>query len=238
MTRCKILLRWILFCITLLLLAMPAGCASAPGNPSAVTLTPEQIQSDGNLVLVNAAHLWPENYEPESLISLIEERPQGLVGLRDGSLTAQPEAFQALVSMLEAAKEAGYTGYIVLSAYRSYEQQAQLYQEEQQDWLSGLFSSGSQTAAPGASEHHTGLAFDLGVMEGDQLISGFGDTPQGQWVNAHCADFGFIQRYAEDKQDITGIIDEPWHYRYVGIEAAQAMTASGECLEEYLNMVD
>lgn len=210
------------------------GCAPPTTAVPFITLTVEQITQEQNLVLVNAARLWPQGQEPDGLISLIENRPKGLLGLRDSSLMLQEVAFGALVDMLTAAKEDGHTGYIVLSAYRDWEKQEELYAKEQKQWYKRIFGQASGTAAPGASEHHTGLAVDLGVMLDGKVQSGFGNTPQGKWVNAHCAEFGFIQRYAQGKEAITGIADEPWHYRYVGIQAAQAMTEAGECLEEYI----
>ena len=77
-------------------------------------------------------------------------------------------------------------------------------------------------ALPGSSEHHLGLAVDL---LGDDAIA---------WLQAHCWDYGFILRYTEEKQAITGIVDEPWHFRYVGTEVSLDMKDSGLCLEEYL----
>lgn len=223
-----------LVCLCAVISLLSVGCVPSDPTEHSFTLSPEDIRAAGTLVLVNSHSLWPADYEPENLISLMENRPKGLVGLRDGSLMADAEAFEALVDMLEAAKEAGHSGYTVLSAYRSTEKQEELYRKEQASFLKKLLGSAARTAAPGASEHHTGLAFDLGIMHDGNLIDGFGSTPEGQWVNAYCTEFGFVQRYAAGKEAITGIVDEPWHYRYVGIDAAQAMVQSGLCLEEYL----
>ena len=84
---------------------------------------------------------------------------------------------------------------------------------------------------PGTSEHNAGLAMDICSLE-----QNFEETKEFEWLCENAADYGFILRYPEDKQDITKIIYEPWHWRYVGVEAAQEMKASGECLEEYLGV--
>ena len=83
---------------------------------------------------------------------------------------------------------------------------------------------------PGASEHQTGLAFDVTVETGD----GFESTPQYAWLTQHAHEYGFIQRYPANKSAITGISYEPWHYRYVGVDAATRMWQSGQTLEEFL----
>jgi D-alanyl-D-alanine carboxypeptidase len=83
---------------------------------------------------------------------------------------------------------------------------------------------------PGASEHQTGLAFDVTAYRNG---GGFEDTEQFRWLKAHCSDFGFILRYPEGKEEITGIPYEPWHYRYVGVEVAREIHENGWTLEEY-----
>ena len=89
-------------------------------------------------------------------------------------------------------------------------------------------------ARPGTSEHQAGLAVDIVSVEYQVLDEGQEDTPLQQWLMAHCWEYGFILRYPTDKSDLTGVGYEPWHYRYVGEEAAKAITEQGICLEEYL----
>ena len=84
-------------------------------------------------------------------------------------------------------------------------------------------------ARPGYSEHHTGLAVDL-----NDVSDNFEETEAYRWLQAHSADYGFVQRYRQDKVDITGIDNESWHYRYVGVEHAQEMNRLDLCLEEYV----
>ena len=89
-------------------------------------------------------------------------------------------------------------------------------------------------ALPGTSEHATGLAVDIISTEYAALDDRQGDTEEQKWLMEHCWEYGFILRYPESKSHITGIQFEPWHYRYVGVAAAQEIMAKGLCLEEYL----
>ena len=89
-------------------------------------------------------------------------------------------------------------------------------------------------ALPGYSEHETGLAVDIVSVDHQTLDRDFADTPEGQWLAANSAQYGFLVRYTADKQEITGITYEPWHFRYVGRDAALAMQQQNLCLEEYL----
>ena len=89
-------------------------------------------------------------------------------------------------------------------------------------------------AVPGTSEHNSGLAIDIITPSYQVLDEGFAETKAFRWLDANASKFGFILRFPKDKQDITKIIYEPWHYRYVGIETAPIIKASGLCLEEFL----
>ena len=89
-------------------------------------------------------------------------------------------------------------------------------------------------APPDTSEHQTGLALDLVSLDYQLLDEKQEQTPEQQWLMAHSWEYGFVLRYPSDKSAITGIGYEPWHYRYVGKEAAKAMHESGQCLEEYV----
>ena len=89
-------------------------------------------------------------------------------------------------------------------------------------------------AAPGTSEHQVGLALDIVDFDDQNLTDAQADTPTQRWLIEHSWEYGFIFRYAADKTEITGVVYEPWHYRYVGLEAAETITKRGICLEEYL----
>ena len=146
-----------------------------------------------------------------------------------------PVAKAALASMLEAGKVAGFN-YNAFSGFRSYEYQTTLYNRYVN--RDGKEAADRYSARPGYSEHQTGLAFDIGE-NGRQdlwLTEQFGETPAGQWLmnNAHL--YGFILRYPQGKEHITGFMYESWHYRYVGVEHATAIFNAKTTLEEYLNI--
>lgn len=135
-------------------------------------------------------------------------------------------AYAALQQLQAGAKAAGYS-MPLLSGYRSYEYQASLYNSYvAQD---GQALADTYSARPGHSEHQSGLAFDIGALD-----NAYGNTPGGRWLNAHCADYGFILRYPAGKESITGYQYEPWHVRYVGSDIASQIMSQGITLEEYL----
>ena len=141
-----------------------------------------------------------------------------------------PETRAAYNAMAATATVAGHPIWIQ-SGYRSYWTQADLF-------VSNVGKYGSEEKAnlicarAGQSEHQAGLALDLAGSEGI-LTSG---SPTGQWVSAHCAEYGFILRYPEGKTWATGYVFEPWHFRYVGVELAQILTDSGLSVEEYAGL--
>jgi len=172
----------------------------------------------GDILLVNDAHRLPADYVPEGLVNLYQLRHSFRMANSEIRLTR--ETYEAMERMFHAAEEADMNGYIVTSGYRSYERQVEIYAE----------SEPGKAQQPGASEHQTGLAFDVTV----ETSEGFENTPQYGWLAAHAHEYGFIQRYPANKADITGISYEPWHYRYVGVEAATRMYQSGQTLEEFI----
>lgn len=124
---------------------------------------------------------------------------------------------------------------VLRSAFRSYDTQANLYQ--QYVARDGKKKADTYSAQPGHSEHQTGLAFDLGNTEGsDDFLESFEDTKEGQWLARHAHEYGFIIRYPKGKSDITGYQYEPWHLRYLGKETATKVYESGHTLEEYLGL--
>lgn len=139
-----------------------------------------------------------------------------------------PDAQAAFDEMQEAAAEEGLNLYIS-SGFRSYEYQGQLYEGYVEK--SGKAAADRYSARPGHSEHQTGLAFDLNTID----IS-FAQTEEYEWIQAHCAEYGFIIRYPEDGEEITGYMYEPWHIRYLGKEIAKKVYDSGLTLEEYLGI--
>lgn len=137
------------------------------------------------------------------------------------------EATEAFNKMARAAKNEGLNIYAT-SVYRDYYTQKAIYEREVNNY--GIQHAERTTARPGHSEHQTGLAFDLNTITLD-----FKDTEEGRWCAEHCYEYGFILRYPEGKEHITGYTYEPWHFRYIG-EDAKAIHKSGLTLEEYLGI--
>ena len=130
------------------------------------------------------------------------------------------------------------------SGYRSVERQTALFKRKTNSFMAEGFSreeaekqAAMWVARPGTSEHNTGLAADIvsadWYSKHSDLTADFEDTPEFEWLYAHCADYGFILRYPRGKENVTGVTYEPWHYRYVGKDAAKAIMQAGGTLEEY-----
>ena len=178
----------------------------------------ESNRFKGSILLVNEQNRLREDYVPDELVNLYQQRHSFRMASSEIYLTRQ--TYEAMERMFHAAEEANMNGYIVTSGYRSYHRQAEVYAE----------SEPGKAQQPGASEHQTGLAFDVTVETGD----GFENTPQYGWLMQHAHEYGFVQRYPANKSDITGISYEPWHYRFVGVDAATRMYKTGQCLEEFI----
>ena len=145
-----------------------------------------------------------------------------------------PELILPLNEMMDAFyNETGLKTVIVTSGYRSYELQQALFEEKAAEV--GEQEAERWVARPGTSEHHTGLAIDLGLyFEEDGSSAEFDGSGEYAWFAEHAPEYGFILRYPPERSDITGIAHEPWHFRYVGVEHAQAITEAGLTLEEYV----
>ena len=184
-------------------------------------------QDDWRLILVNPWHHLPEGYNVETTT------------LTNGE-SVDSRCYQALMDMLEDCRAGGGTP-IVCSSYRPHEKQVTLFENQVKPLMAAGMTreeaekeAGTVVAVPGTSEHELGLAVDICDTNNQLLDASQADTPTQKWLMAHCWDYGFILRYPEDKSDVTGIIYEPWHYRYVGTEAAAQIRDRGICLEEYL----
>ncbi len=178
------------------------------------------------LLLVNYMHPLPDDFS---------------VSLADlpGGHRTDARVVDDLMNMLDDMRGEGISP-VICSSYRTNEKQSALYEKEVQGYLGkGMSRADAELAAamwvavPGTSEHQTGLAFDI-VDESYQLLDeGQEKTPVQRWLMKNSYKYGFILRYPNDKSDITGISYEPWHYRYVGVDAATKIYESGLCLEEY-----
>ena len=184
-------------------------------------------EADWRLLLVNPWNQLPEDYTVE-----LKSLPNGL--------TVDARIYEDLSAMLAGCREAGLSP-VVCSAYRPYATQQRLHNNKIYRLMAAGYSreaaqqeAGRWVAVPGTSEHQTGMALDIVARSYQNLTKQQEETAEQKWLMEHCWEYGFILRYPADKCEITGIGYEPWHYRYVGREAAAAMRESGLCLEEYL----
>ncbi len=201
---------------------------SSPAAPTAAG-----AQEEWSLRLVNAANPLPEDFEVRTAnISGYENRPFDM------------RAADQLEAMLRDAENAGCKLYLV-SGYRSVGRQKALFKRKTEVFVNEGFElaeaekqAAQWVARPGTSEHNLGLAVDIVSADWysshNDLTADFDQTPEFAWLRDHCAEYGFILRYPLGKESVTGVTYEPWHYRYVGKEAAQAIMSSGLTLEEYL----
>ena len=205
---------------------------AAPAN--ALGLTADEARAmlaDPLMVLVNHTSKMPDDYTFDTK--------------ECGSATAvnktlQTVACDAFLSMQKAAAADGVTVWMQ-SGYRSVKYQTSLYERKTKYYLDKGYDNATakeKAAAvvnpPGYSEHNCGLAADLNSPEHTGLDEGFENTAAFRWLCAHAGDYGFILRYPKDAEDKTEIIYEPWHWRYVGVENAARINASGLCFEEYI----
>lgn len=195
--------------------------ASSSGQGSAVDA------SQWNLILANPDHPLPSDFSVQTAT------------LSNGK-EFDTRAIEALNQMLQDGNAAGLQ-LMVCSAYRSTAYQQKLFDAKKAEFVAAGYSeqeaydkAATIVAVPGTSEHATGLAADIVAVNYQTLDDGFEDTPEFAWLSKHAAEYGFILRYPKDKQEITKIIYEPWHYRYVGSAAAKEISEKGLCLEEYL----
>ena len=186
-------------------------------------------RDDWNIILVNKQHPIPEDYEFE-------------LGTISGSMQCDERVISPLLSMMKAARADGIS-LIVCSPYRDIDRQTMLFSNKVNRYMGGgmsymdAYNQASQAVTvPGSSEHQIGLAVDIITSDYTSLDEGFGETPAGKWLAQNSAKYGFILRYPQGKEEITSIEYEPWHFRYVGTEAATIITDNNICLEEFWNM--
>ena len=183
------------------------------------------------LMLVNRDYILPDDYTVKTAKTVIDIYGGYDRGYLDYRVAPH------YIEMYNAALEDGLK-LSPLSGYRSVARQKNNFENLIRDYMNKGYSKAQATVLaseiilpPSTSEHNAGLAMDILSLE----VS-FENSDEFAWLQEHAADYGFILRYPKDKQDITKITYEPWHWRYVGVKAAKEMEASGECLEEYLGL--
>ena len=208
---------------------------SVPANALGLTAAEAQaIQNDPLMILVNHTNQMPESYTFDTK--------------ECGSSTAvnktlQTVACDAFLALQKAASADGVTVWMQ-SGYRSvayqtklYERKTQYYRDKGYDEATAREKAAAIVNPPGYSEHNCGLAADLNSPEHTGLDEGFENTAAFRWLCVHAGEYGFILRYPKGAEDKTEITYEPWHWRYVGVENAARINASGLCFEDYIAAV-
>lgn len=192
---------------------------------------PENVEfskDDWRLLLINKQHPIPEDYTFN-------------LGTIKGSMKCDERIISDLLAMLQGAKNDG-VNLVICSPYRDLNRQEVLfnrkihaYMAKGMSYMEAYKISSQAVTVPGASEHQIGLALDIVSDTYAYLNEGFGDTEAGKWLQEHSCEYGFTLRYPKGKEYITSIEYEPWHFRYVGKEAATVMKQKGICLEEFVD---
>lgn len=188
------------------------------------------LEEDWKLMLISKREPVPLDYTFE-------------LGMIQGEIRADIRILEEANEMLKEARKEGIF-LMICSPYRDYDRQEMLfnqkvksYMEQGMSFMEAYIQSSHTIAVPGASEHQVGLALDIVCSTYYRLDEAFGDTEAGKWLAENSYQYGFILRYPKDKEEITGIEYEPWHFRYVGKEAAKEMTEQKLTLEEYVEQV-
>ena len=215
--------------------SVAASSVSEPAAPdNALGLTAAQAQamlSDPLMILVNHTNKMPDDYA-------FDTKECG--SATSVNKTLQTVACDAFLEMQKAAAADGVTVWMQ-SGYRSVAYQTKLYEKKTQYYRDKGFEEAAareKAAAivnpPGYSEHNCGLAADLNSPEHTGLDEGFENTAAFRWLCQHAGEYGFILRYPKGAEEKTEITYEPWHWRYVGVENAAKINASGLCFEDYI----
>ena len=189
---------------------------------------PVDVDPDSITVLVNREYRLDENFVPRDLV--VPDVKFSYYGIYERNYMRQVAATH-LEKMFRAASDQGLE-ILAVSGYRSYARQVEIHQAKIAS--DGEKAADKVSAQPGSSEHQTGLTMDVSCnANGCELTKAFAQTAEGQWLAANSYKYGFIIRYPENKQEITGYTYEPWHVRYVGKRLAKYLYRHQLTLEEY-----
>ena len=210
--------------------AEPSSSEAASSSEPPVSLSAKAevtTERDWRLMLVNPDNILPENFSVDLTMTKY-------------GYEVDSRIVDDVTALIEGAAKDNVK-LLICYGYRTLEQSQQLFEKQLRKQRSyglseeaALAEAKRWVAPPGTSDHHTGLALDIVTPEHQVLNHAFYNTPAGQWMAEHSWEYGFVIRFPEDKQEITGITYEPWHLRFVGKEHAAEMHKNNECLEEYV----
>ncbi|MCM3628218.1 M15 family metallopeptidase [Paenibacillus glycanilyticus] len=215
--------KWLLLLIVFLLMGVIYNrlSGSGPQKDELVIRVEKNQVHEGNLLLVNEELAVPPNHADAEAVNLYKHKEllNGF-GLLDSTVRLSPDLTKKFASMIADAANDGVDHFLINSGYRNNKEQEALYEE-----------LGPEIAAvPGHSEHNLGLALDIGSTTAQMK-----DAPEGKWLKENSWKYGFIVRYPEDKTNITDVVHEPWHFRYVGLPHSVIMHENHFAFEEYLD---
>ena len=203
--------------------------SNGTGEDATESFRTEFSEDEWSIILVNKQHPIPDDYSFN-------------LGTISGSMECDERIISPLVDMMKAARADG-VNLIVCSPYRDIDRQTMLFSNKVNRYMNGGMSymdaynlASQAVTVPGSSEHQIGLAVDIITDGYSSLDEGFGETAAGKWLQENSYRYGFILRYPSGKEEITSIEYEPWHYRYVGTDAAAIIKENGICLEEFWNI--
>ena len=210
--------------------AEPSSSEAASSSEPPVSLSAKAevtTERDWRLMLVNPDNILPENFSVDLTMTKY-------------GYEVDSRIVDDVTALIEGAAKDNVK-LLICYGYHTLEQSQQLFEKQLRKQRSyglseeaALAEAKRWVAPPGTSDHHTGLALDIVTPEHQVLNHAFYNTPAGQWMAEHSWEYGFVIRFPEDKQEITGITYEPWHLRFVGKEHAAEMHKNNECLEEYV----
>ncbi|NLT57490.1 MAG: M15 family metallopeptidase [Clostridiales bacterium] len=209
--------------------------------PTLTASSVEQVELNPNRMLYNPWNDMPADYVPADLVSLYATG----ITVSLASIRMDRQAASFAKAMFDDMVKDGITNYLVVSGYRSYETQQDLHRKKIQQYIASGYGEAEAeaiaktvVAVPGTSEHQSGYAMDVSnTAQGGTLSGNVEKSEVGRWLRENAWRYGYTLRYPNDKTELTGIIYEPWHFRFVGAPHAQILYERGLCLEEYITLL-
>jgi len=204
-------------------------------NRIACNAEPDETRRTDSLLLANENYPLNADYEPYPMYNTCGKYSQFL-SYNSQDMPLQAQAYNAFLEMMEKLNAQGYDNLLIISTYRDYNKQSELYNSDRRTVI--VTDEGREItdiARPGCSDHQLGLAVDMQTSVGSK--ENFDTTSPGQWISQYGHDYGFILRYPEKDVNTTGVVYEPWHFRFVGIPHAAVMRNKELCLEDYLDFL-